>query len=114
MKLEPLNDVVVLKRVQPVEKTKGGLIIPAQAQFKRPVAEVVACGPGKMLQSGERSPMGVKPGDTVFVTKYTGTEIEVDGVEMWFVREGMVLSVVKDLDTDDVTGSNEVFPGDDI
>ena len=94
MKLRPLGDRVVIKRVEQEEKTKGGIIIPDTAKEKPVEAEVIAVGPGKALKDGKISPIEVKQGDRVLIGKWSGTEIKLEGIEHVIVREEDILAVV--------------------
>jgi len=94
MKLTPLADRVVLKLVEAEETTKGGIILTAKAQEKPQVAEVIAVGPGGMVD-GHDVVMTVKPGDKVITSKYSGTEVKVDDVEYTIVRQGDILAIVE-------------------
>ena len=93
MKLTPLADRVVLKLVEAEETTKGGIILTAKAQEKPQVAEVIAVGPGGMVE-GHDVVMTVKPGDKVITSKYSGTEIKMDGTEYTIVRQSDILAIV--------------------
>lgn len=93
-KIRPLQDRVLLKRVQEEQKTKGGIIIPDTAKEKPIEGEVVAVGNGKVLDDGTVRPLGVKAGDRVLFGKYSGTEIKLDGEEHLIVREDDILGVV--------------------
>jgi chaperonin GroES len=93
-KIRPLQDRVLLKRVQEEQKTKGGIIIPDTAKEKPVEGEVVAVGNGKVLDDGTVRPLGVKTGDRVLFGKYSGTEIKLDGQEHLIVREDDILGVV--------------------
>ena len=93
-KIRPLQDRVLLKRVQEEQKTKGGIIIPDTAKEKPIAGEVVAVGNGKVLDDGTVRPLGVKAGDRVLFGKYSGTEIKLDGEEHLIVREDDILGVV--------------------
>jgi chaperonin GroES len=95
MNITPLYDRVVLKRTEPAETVKGGIIIPDTAKEKPMEAEVVAVGEGKFDDNGKRVPMSVKKGDVVLIGKYTGTEVKVDGVDHVIVREDEILAIVK-------------------
>ncbi len=95
MKLMPLNDRVLVKRLESEEKTAGGLYIPDTAKEKPSKGEVVAAGPGKTDDSGKRVAMTVKAGDTVLFNKYAGTEIKLDGVEHLVMREDDILAIIK-------------------
>ena len=94
MKLKPLADRVVLKQVEAEEKTKGGIILTSAAQEKPEVAEVVAVGPGGVVD-GKEVVMTVKVGDKVITSKYAGSEVKVDGVEYTIVRQNDILAVVE-------------------
>jgi chaperonin GroES len=94
MKLRPLGDRVVIKRVEQEEKTKGGIIIPDTAKEKPVEAEVIAVGPGKALKDGKIRPVEVKQGDRVLIGKWSGTEIKLEGAEHVIVREEDILAVV--------------------
>ena len=93
-KIRPLQDRVLLKRVQEEQKTKGGIIIPDTAKEKPIEGEVVAVGNGKVLDDGSVRALGVKAGDRVLFGKYSGTEIKLDGEEHLIVREDDILGVV--------------------
>ncbi|WP_147820216.1 co-chaperone GroES [Salidesulfovibrio onnuriiensis] len=95
MKLKPLNDRVLVKRLEVEEMTAGGIIIPDSAKEKPMKGEVVAAGPGKLDDNGKRVAMTVKDGDTVLFAKYAGTEIKIDGVEHLVMREDDILAVVE-------------------
>ncbi len=94
MKLRPLADRIVLKRVKEAETTKGGIIIPDTAKEKPVEAEVVAVGNGRTLKNGKVQPLDVKTGDIVIIGKWSGTEVKLDGVEHVIVREDDVLAIV--------------------
>jgi len=96
MKLQPLGDRVVLKRItQEEEKTAGGIFLPDTAKEKPQEAEVIAVGPGKLDDKGKRVPPDVKEGDRVITAKWGGTEIKVDGVEYLIVGEDDILAKLK-------------------
>ncbi len=95
MKLKPLHDRVLVKRLGEEEVTKGGIIIPDSAKEKPIKGEVVAAGPGKTDDSGKKIPMSVKAGDKVLFNKYAGTEIKLDGVEHLVMREDDILAVIE-------------------
>jgi chaperonin GroES len=95
MNITPLYDRVVLKRTEPAETVKGGIIIPDTAKEKPMEAEVVAAGEGKFDDNGKRVPMSVKAGDRVLIGKYSGTEVKLDGVDHVIVREDEILAIVK-------------------
>ncbi len=94
MTLKPLADRVVVKLVEAEEKTKSGLILTAASQEKPQVAEVVAVGPGGLVD-GKEIKMIVKPGDRVITSKYSGTEVKCDGVEYNIVRQNDILAIVE-------------------
>ena len=95
MKLKPLNDRVLVKRLESEEKTAGGLYIPDTAKEKPSKSEVVAAGPGKVGEKGERVALAVKPGDMVLFNKYAGTEVKLDGVDHLVMREEDILAVIE-------------------
>ncbi len=95
MKFRPLHDRVVVRRIDAEEKTKGGIIIPDTAKEKPQEGEVVAVGPGKLLDSGKVAAMDVKVGDRVVYSKYGGTEVKVNGDEFVVLRQDDVLGVVE-------------------
>jgi len=90
--LKPLSDRVVLKPVEAEEKTKGGIVLPDTAKDKPQEGEVVAVGPGRILDNGTKLTPEVKVGDRVIYSKYSGTEIKVDGEEYLIVRESDILA----------------------
>ncbi len=94
MKIRPLADRVVIKRLAQEEKTKGGLIIPDTAKEKPVEGMVVAVGSGKVLKNGKLRPLAVKQGDRVLFGKYAGTEIKLDGDEHVILGEDEVLAVL--------------------
>ncbi len=91
-KLRPLDDRIVVKRLEAEEKTAGGIILPDNAKEKPQKGEVVAVGPGKLLDSGARATPDVAVGDKVLFGKYSGTEVKVDGVELLIMRENDILA----------------------
>ena len=95
MKLKPLNDRVLVKRLEMEEKTAGGIYIPDSAKEKPMKGEVVAAGPGKIDDAGKRVAMTVKVGDTVLFAKYAGTEVQIDGEDNLVMREDDILAVVE-------------------
>ena len=95
MKLKPLNDRVIVKRVESETKTAGGIIIPDTAKEKPAEAEVVAVGTGKMLENGERQKMQVKVGDKILFGKYSGTEVKINGEEHLILKEDDILAIVE-------------------
>ena len=94
MTIKPLADRVVIKLIEAEEKTKSGLILTAAAQEKPQIAEVVAVGPGGLVD-GKEVVMTVKVGDRVITSKYAGTEVKADGVEYNIVRQGDILAIVE-------------------
>ena len=95
MKVRPLQDRVLLRRVAEEEKTKGGIIIPDTAKEKPAEGEVVAVGTGKANDKGEVRPLLVKAGDRVLFGKYSGSEIKIGGVDHLIVREDEILGIVE-------------------
>ena len=94
MNLKPLADRVILKLVEAEETTKGGIILTASAQEKPEVAEVLAVGPGGVVD-GKEVTMTVKVGDKVITSKYSGTQVKIDGEELTIVRQGDILAIVE-------------------
>lgn len=94
MKLRPLYDRVLVKRLEEEEKTKGGIIIPDSAKEKPLQGKVIAAGNGKILESGKARALDVAAGDTVLFGKYSGTEVKVDGEDLLILREEDILGVV--------------------
>jgi chaperonin GroES len=95
MKIQPLNDRILVLRVKEEEKTSGGIIIPDTAKEKPQEGKIVAVGPGKLDETGKRISLEVKPGDRVLFGKYAGTEIKIDGVEHLIMREDDILGVIE-------------------
>jgi chaperonin GroES len=95
MKIRPLQDRVIVKRVEEEEKTKGGIIIPDTAKEKPQEARVVAIGKGKVDEDGKIIPLDVKVNDRVLLGKYSGTEINIDGEEHLIVREEDILGIIE-------------------
>ena len=95
MTIRPLQDRVIVKRVQEEEKTKGGIIIPDTAKEKPIEGEVLAVGNGKILEDGKVRPLDIKVGDRVLFAKYAGTEIKVEGEEILMMREEDILGVIE-------------------
>ncbi|MGZ3430130.1 MAG: co-chaperone GroES [Polyangia bacterium] len=95
MKIRPLQDRLVVKRLAEEEKTKGGIIIPDAAKEKPIEGEVIAVGSGKFTDDGKQRPLDVKKGDRVLFGKYSGTEIKVDGVEHLILREEEILGIIE-------------------
>lgn len=94
MKLKPLADRVIIKMVEAEEKTKSGIILTGSAKEKPEVAEVVEVGPGGMVD-GKEVTMTVKVGDKVITSKYSGTQVKIDGEEVTIVRQNDILAIVE-------------------
>ena len=94
-KLKPLGDRVLVKRIEPEETKKGGIIIPDTVKEKPQEGEIVAVGPGKMDDKGNRHKMELKAKDRVLFSKYAGTEIEIDGEEHLIMGEDDILAIVE-------------------
>ena len=94
MQVKPLDDRVLVKQSKAEETTAGGIVLPDTAKERPQKGKVIASGPGKMLDSGERSPMSIKKGDEIFYAKYSGTEIKIDGEDFIILRESDVLAVI--------------------
>jgi len=95
MKIKPLDDRVLVKQCDAESKTAGGIVLPDSAQEKPQRGKVISCGPGKMLDSGERAPMSVKKGDEVFYGKYAGSEVDIDQEKYYILRESEILAVLE-------------------
>jgi chaperonin GroES len=95
MKVQPLYDRILVRRIGSEEKTKGGIIIPETAQEKPQEGQVEAVGKGKLLDSGTVRPLDVKKGDKVLFNKYGGNDINIDGDEYLILKEDDILAVVK-------------------
>lgn len=96
MNFRPTQDRILVKRMEPKETTKGGIIIPDAAKEKAQEGEVVAVGPGKMKDNGDRIPMDIKQGDRVLFGRYSGTTATFDSETVLFMREDEILGVVND------------------
>jgi chaperonin GroES len=94
MKVKPLYDRILVRRLDPKEEVKGGIIIPDTAKEKPMEGKVVAIGAGRVDKSGKTIPMQVKVGDKVLIGKYAGTEVKIDDVEHVIVKEDEVLGIV--------------------
>ena len=94
MKVKPLGDRILVKRIEPEEKAKGGIIIPDTAKEKPMEGKVVAVGQGRTDENGKRIAMEIKKGDRVLIGKYAGTEFKLDDVEHVIIREDEVLGVL--------------------
>ena len=95
MKIRPLHDRVIIKRIEEEEKTKGGIIIPDSAKEKPSEGKVIAVGNGKILDNGDVKALEVKKGDKVLFGKYAGTEIKINGEEHLIMREDDIIAVVE-------------------
>ena len=95
MKIKPLQDRVLVQRVEKEEKTAGGIIIPDTAKEKPAEGKIVAAGPGKVSEDGKLIPLDVKVGDYVLFAKYSGTEVTLDGDEYLLMREEEILGVIE-------------------
>ena len=96
MKIRPLHDRIVVKRIEEKETVLGGIIIPDTAKEKPQEGEVMAVGQGKRLDDGKLCPLDVKAGDRILFGKYSGSEIKLDGEELLIIREDEVLGVIED------------------
>ena len=95
MKIRPLNDRILVQRLEEEEKTAGGIIIPDSAKEKPAEGKIIAVGPGKLNDSGERVALQVKAGDIVLFSKYGGTDVKIDGESYLIMREDDVLGVIE-------------------
>jgi chaperonin GroES len=95
MKVRPLHDRVIVKRVEEEEKTKGGIIITDTAKEKPVEGKVIAVGDGKLADDGKKIPLEVKAGDKILFGKYAGTEIQIDGEEHLIMREDDIIAIVQ-------------------
>ena len=95
MKIRPLQDRIIVKRIEEEEKTKGGIIIPDTAKEKPMEGEVIAAGTGKFLENGKKQPLEVKAGDRVLFGKYAGTEVKIDGIEHLIMKEDDILGIIE-------------------
>jgi chaperonin GroES len=95
MKVRPLHDRVIVKRVEEEAKTKGGIIIPDTAKEKPIEGKVVAVGKGKILENGNQQPLEVKKGDKILFGKYAGTEINIEGDEHLIMREDDIVAIIE-------------------
>jgi len=96
MKIRPLHDRVVVKRIEEKETVQGGIIIPDTAKEKPQEGEVVAVGQGKRMEDGKLIPLDVKAGDRILFGKYSGSEIKLEGEEFLIIREDEILGVIED------------------
>ena len=95
MKLRPLQDRVIVERIEGEEKTKGGIIIPDTAKEKPQEGKVIAVGKGKVTEDGKVLPLSVKAGDKILFGKYSGTEVKLNGNEYLIMREDDILGIVE-------------------
>jgi len=95
MKLRPLQDRILVKRVEEEEKTKGGIIIPDTAKEKPAEGKVIAVGQGKLDENGKRIPLEIKKGNRILFGKYSGTEVKIEGEEHLIMREDDVLAIIE-------------------
>jgi chaperonin GroES len=95
MKVRPLHDRLIVKRLEEEEKTKGGIIIPDTAKEKPIEGKVIAVGKGKIQEDGTTIPMGVKKGDRILFAKYAGTEVKIDGEEHLIMKEDDVIAIIE-------------------
>ena len=95
MKLRPLHDRVVVKRMEEERTSPGGIVIPDNATEKPIRGEVIAVGNGKILDNGDKRPLDVKEGDNILFGKYSGTEVKVDGDELVVMREDDIMAVIE-------------------
>jgi len=93
--IKPLADRVLVRPVEREERTKGGILLPDTAKEKPQLGKVLAVGPGRLNDEGQRQPLEVKVGDTVLFSKYAGTELKVDGEELLLITERDILAVVE-------------------
>ena len=96
MKVRPLHDRIIVKRIEEGEQKIGGIIIPDTAKEKPQQGKVIAAGTGKVKDDGKRTPLDVKEGDTILFGKYSGQEIKIDGEEHLIMREEDILGVIED------------------
>ncbi len=95
MKVRPLHDRIIVKRLEEEEKTKGGIIIPDTAKEKPIEGKVIAVGDGRIKEDGKKIPLEVKKGDRVLFTKYGGTEIKIDGEDHLMMKEDDILAIIE-------------------
>ncbi len=95
MKINPLDDRVLVKQSEAEEKTAGGIVLPDSAKEKPQRGKVISTGPGKLLDSGKRGKMCVKKGDVVFYGKYAGSEVEIDQETLVILRESDILAIIE-------------------
>ena len=96
MKVKPLNDRVLVKRLEEVQVTKGGIYIPDTAKEKPMEGKVISVGPGKVNDQGNRVPLNLKEGDKILFGRYAGSEIKIEGEEYLMMREDDILAIIED------------------
>ena len=96
MNIKPLGERIVLKVLESEERTQSGILIPDTAKEKPQMGKVIAVGPGKVMDNGQRSPLDVKVGDKVLFAKYGGTEVKLDGEEYMVLKENDIFGIVND------------------
>ena len=94
MKIRPLGDRILVRRIKEEEKTKGGIIIPDTAKEKPQEGEIIAAGPGGRDESGKLTPLDVKKGDKILFGKWSGTEVKIDGQELLIMKESDIMGVI--------------------
>jgi chaperonin GroES len=95
MKIRPLQDRIIVQRIEEEEKTKGGIIIPDTAKEKPQIGKVIAAGNGRKTEDGTVVPMDVKKGDKVLFSKYAGSEVKIDGEDFLIMKEDDILGIVE-------------------
>ncbi|QJA06069.1 co-chaperone GroES [Thermosulfurimonas marina] len=96
MKIKPLHDRILVKRLEEEEKTESGIIIPDTAKEKPVMGKVIAVGDGRILENGQKQPLAVKEGDKILFGKYAGTEVKIKGEEYLIMREDDVLAIIEE------------------
>ncbi len=96
MKIKPLNDRILVKRLEAEERTKGGIVLPDTAKEKPKEGEVVEVGAGRLDEKGERKPLQLKKGDRIIFESYAGTEIKIEGEEYLIMKEDDVLAIIEE------------------
>ena len=94
MKFKPLQDRILVKRLEESEKTKGGIIIPDTAKEKPSEGEVIAAGPGALNSDGKRNPIDVKAGDKILFSKYSGDEVKIEGDDLIIIKEEDIIGII--------------------
>jgi chaperonin GroES len=108
MKVSPLHDRVVVRRIEAEERTAGGIIVPDTAKEKPQQGEVLAAGPGKRDETGKLLPLDVKAGDQILFGKWSGTEVEIDGEDLLIMKEDDIMGVVEEAAKGKSTGARKV------